>query len=195
MYETLGTALRQLRHAKDLTLEEVAEATGISIAMLSRAERDQRSPSPTIVGILASFYGVSPAALDRLSAEERLRTREQGRASSSRDMQFMHPEAHSMRRRQPRPSDVDESPWPPARMPVVGSVAPPADYSLSPAYPESTFDASGDREALTDAARVAEAALETTLRAARRAMASGDPEQIEAALSVVERLRAVLRDG
>ena len=42
-----GLRLRQLRHDRRETLEQVSEATGLSVAMLSRVERGERLPSPT----------------------------------------------------------------------------------------------------------------------------------------------------
>lgn len=50
-------------------------------------------------------------------------------------------------------------------------------------------------DALQDAARVAEVALETAMRAAERAKASRDPAKAVEARRVVERLRALLEDG
>jgi transcriptional regulator with XRE-family HTH domain len=40
-----GKRLRQIRRAKDLTQEQLAEAAGISIEFLSLIERGQNSPS------------------------------------------------------------------------------------------------------------------------------------------------------
>ena len=89
MDETLGMVLRRLRHARGQTLEEIAEATGISVAMLSRAERDQRMPSPETIETLARYYGVPVEQLEGHAIYQRSRQtgRPQSRAWAARMMQ------------------------------------------------------------------------------------------------------------
>lgn len=53
-----GAVLRKLRHNRDETLEQVSEATGLSIAMLSRVERGERLPSPDSVEALARHFEI-----------------------------------------------------------------------------------------------------------------------------------------
>jgi transcriptional regulator with XRE-family HTH domain len=51
-----GYTLRKLRRSRDETLEQVSEATGLSVAMLSRIERGERLPSPDSVEALARHF-------------------------------------------------------------------------------------------------------------------------------------------
>ncbi len=51
-----GYILRKLRHSRDETLEQVSDATGLSVAMLSRIERGERLPSPESVEALARHF-------------------------------------------------------------------------------------------------------------------------------------------
>jgi transcriptional regulator with XRE-family HTH domain len=53
-----GDVLRKLRHSRDETLEQVSEATGLSVAMLSRIERGERLPSPDSVEALARHFEI-----------------------------------------------------------------------------------------------------------------------------------------
>jgi transcriptional regulator with XRE-family HTH domain len=53
-----GNILRKLRHGRDETLEQVSEATGLSVAMLSRIERGERLPSPESVELLARHFEI-----------------------------------------------------------------------------------------------------------------------------------------
>lgn len=58
MYSDLGDTLRTLRLSRGETLTDVADATGVSVAMLSRLERGQRSPSPETLGMVARHFGL-----------------------------------------------------------------------------------------------------------------------------------------
>ena len=58
-----GEMLRRLRHEKGATLSEVADATGVSIPMLSRMERGERLPSSETLKALSSYYGASARTL------------------------------------------------------------------------------------------------------------------------------------
>jgi len=187
MDETLGTMLRRLRHERGLTLEEVAEATGISIAMLSRAERGQRVPSTEIVAALSNYYGVPPEVLERYAAELHYRSRSNPRQGS----------------RVPEPTQDRamrnvEPPWYDSQHPRRAEAV-SVDFSPSCAFEAGldlpAFDDSGasSTDALQDAARVAEVALQTAMRAAERARASGDPAQVAEAERVIERLRGIVR--
>jgi transcriptional regulator with XRE-family HTH domain len=73
----IGSRLRSLRRRQDRTLEQVAEATGISISTLSRLESGQRRPTLELLLPLARAYRVP---IDELIAtptvpDPRVRTR------------------------------------------------------------------------------------------------------------------------
>jgi transcriptional regulator with XRE-family HTH domain len=55
---TIGFRLRELRLKKELTLSEVAEATGFAVSFLSQLERDKVSISVDNLTRLARFYDV-----------------------------------------------------------------------------------------------------------------------------------------
>lgn len=57
--DALGARLRQLRRRADLTLQQVAGQTGISVSTLSRLESGQRRPSLELLLPLAHSYRVS----------------------------------------------------------------------------------------------------------------------------------------
>ena len=59
MRTTYGTAMRELRTDKNLSLRDVEIATGISNQNLSRWERNEVIPSVDACVTLAKFYGVS----------------------------------------------------------------------------------------------------------------------------------------
>lgn len=54
----VGPRLRALRAARDLTLAELSEATGISVSTLSRLESGQRRPNLELLLPLAKAHGV-----------------------------------------------------------------------------------------------------------------------------------------
>ena len=58
MDRRLNNRLRLWRANAGLTLEEVADLTGLSVAMLSRVERGQREFSPTTKVRIARCLGV-----------------------------------------------------------------------------------------------------------------------------------------
>ncbi|MGO2194606.1 MAG: helix-turn-helix domain-containing protein [Brachybacterium sp.] len=63
--DAIGPRLRALRQARELTLTEVADTTGLSISILSRVETGHRQPTLDVLIPLARTYQV---ALDRLVA-------------------------------------------------------------------------------------------------------------------------------
>jgi transcriptional regulator with XRE-family HTH domain len=208
----LGVRLRELRHQRRETLEQVAEATGLSVAMLSRVERGERLPSPESVEALARHFGLSAEILmsetiaNRMfnrygpessrHAAERMRTDEPGTARSYgvfREMAIEEALGAAAASSPPLASASGRAPDRTRRPPrphrdawVAASVGLTAE-SVPSRRPE--FDA------LADAARVAEVALMSAMSAAERAMASGDPQQIAEAERVVARLRRVLGEG
>lgn len=58
-----ATALRRWRASAEFTLEDVAGLTGYSTAMISRAERGERTLSPQAKVHIARCLGVSVAEL------------------------------------------------------------------------------------------------------------------------------------
>jgi transcriptional regulator with XRE-family HTH domain len=54
----VGPRLRALRQQRDITLAELARATGISVSTLSRLESGQRRPNLELLLPLATAYGV-----------------------------------------------------------------------------------------------------------------------------------------
>ena len=61
--QDLARRLVDLRRARNWPLEELAEKTGISRATLSRIERGDTSPTASVLGRLASAFGVSMGEL------------------------------------------------------------------------------------------------------------------------------------
>ena len=78
-----GYVLRKLRHSRDETLEQVSEATGLSVAMLSRVERGERLPSPDSVEALARHFEIPVDYLMSETIANRMVNR-YGEESSSR---------------------------------------------------------------------------------------------------------------
>lgn len=62
---SLGSRLRQMREAKGLRLQDVAEAIESDKGTMSLFERDVRSPSLEHLAALARFYGTTRSALLR----------------------------------------------------------------------------------------------------------------------------------
>ena len=57
--EAVGPRLRELRRQREVTLNDLAEATGISVSTLSRLESGQRRPTLELLLPLARVHGVS----------------------------------------------------------------------------------------------------------------------------------------
>jgi transcriptional regulator with XRE-family HTH domain len=55
---SLGQRLRTMRHARGLSLQEVAAASGLSVGMISQIERGGNSPSYRSLRMLSSALGV-----------------------------------------------------------------------------------------------------------------------------------------
>ena len=55
--------LRDLRREANITLEDLAERTGVSFSTLSRIESGQNQPSLTTLASLSEHFGLSPANL------------------------------------------------------------------------------------------------------------------------------------
>lgn len=63
MDEDLARRLIDLRRARNWSLDELSERTGISRATLSRIERGDTSPTAVVLGQLAQAFGLSMAEL------------------------------------------------------------------------------------------------------------------------------------
>jgi transcriptional regulator with XRE-family HTH domain len=59
----VGDKIKRLRDARALTQEELAARAGITVAALSRIERNSAEPRPTTRRKLAEALGVNPAEL------------------------------------------------------------------------------------------------------------------------------------
>lgn len=70
--EALGTRVRNLRRERAWTLEELAERSGVSRAMLSKIERGEKSPTLVVAARVAGGLGIG---LSELVEEPRARSR------------------------------------------------------------------------------------------------------------------------
>lgn len=68
--EKLGFRVRELRRAKGLTLNELAEASGVSRAMISKIERGEKNPTLVVTARISEGLGVT---LSQLAGVERRR--------------------------------------------------------------------------------------------------------------------------
>jgi len=66
----VGDRIKQLRDARALTQEEVAEKAGITVAALSRIERNNAEPRPTTRRKLARALGVDPEDLVQVGGSD-----------------------------------------------------------------------------------------------------------------------------
>lgn len=57
---TLGSKLRELREARDMSLRELAKRIGVSAPFLSDIELGRRFPAPDKIDLLARALGVEP---------------------------------------------------------------------------------------------------------------------------------------
>lgn len=58
-----GAHVRQLREARDLTIEDLAEAAGVGARQVARVEAGRSSPSLLWLLAMASGLGVRPTSL------------------------------------------------------------------------------------------------------------------------------------
>ena len=59
----VGAKLQRLRRDRNWTLQEASQATGISISMLSKIEREDLSPTVTTLSRIAAGFGIEVASL------------------------------------------------------------------------------------------------------------------------------------
>ncbi|HBK01674.1 MAG TPA: hypothetical protein DDY77_01395 [Clostridiales bacterium] len=57
--ETLGQKLKELRHSKNLTTKQVAEAIGLTRNAITNYESNIREPSLSVLKSLCDFFDVS----------------------------------------------------------------------------------------------------------------------------------------
>lgn len=67
--DRLGERVRELRRERGLTLEELAERSGVSRAMISKLERGEKNPTLVVAAKLAEGFGVTLSQL--VGMEER----------------------------------------------------------------------------------------------------------------------------
>src|SRR4051812_21714336 len=67
--ERLGVRMKDLRRERGLTLEELAEYSGVSRAMISKVERGEKNPTLVVAAKVAEGLGVTLSEL--LGVEER----------------------------------------------------------------------------------------------------------------------------
>ncbi len=70
----IGTNIRQLRKAKDISQEQLAEAVGVTVQAVSKWETQQSLPDIGIVPEIAEFFGVTLDSLFFGNAEENTKT-------------------------------------------------------------------------------------------------------------------------
>lgn len=63
--ERLGQRIKAVRLARELTLEQLAERSGVSRAMISRVERGESSPTAALLDRLCAGLGIVLSALFR----------------------------------------------------------------------------------------------------------------------------------
>jgi transcriptional regulator with XRE-family HTH domain len=66
MATTVGPRIRALRVARDLSLRDLADRSGVSAPMLSQVERGETSPTLAVAGKIAEGFGLSLSQLLRL---------------------------------------------------------------------------------------------------------------------------------
>lgn len=74
--EFLGERIRELRKARDITLAELAEATGLSVGYLSQVERDISDPSIKALHDIAAALGVNISWFFDASSPEHIEERD-----------------------------------------------------------------------------------------------------------------------
>lgn len=67
--QSIGPAIRTMRHEQGLTLEDLSARAGLSASHLSRMERNQTLPSFTVLASIARVLGVSIDHFAKLEQE------------------------------------------------------------------------------------------------------------------------------
>lgn len=200
----LGARLRDLRRRRGETLEQVSDATGLSVAMLSRIERGERLPSPDSVEALARHFGLPVDDLLSDTIAARMAS-SYGRARSGRGVEGLTNlnEIMAALSELPHATRPSESPGSEG----IGSLRSSAGTShgadwgprsgvysraFTPRPIEDLFPRRDFAEHLEDATRVAEVALGSAVAAAERAIRSGDAHLAQQGRAALARLRRML---
>lgn len=69
--EVMAINLRRLRHAKEMTQEELAERAGLSARYVGAIERANKSASVSVLGRIADALEIEPAELIRRTSKQR----------------------------------------------------------------------------------------------------------------------------
>jgi len=69
--EVMAINLRRLRHAKEMTQEELAERAGLSARYVGAIERANKSASVSVLGRIADALEVEPAELIQRATKRR----------------------------------------------------------------------------------------------------------------------------
>lgn len=67
--EAISASLKKQRMARDWSLADLAERSGVSKAMISKIERGEASPTATVLGKLSGAFGLSLSALLALAEQ------------------------------------------------------------------------------------------------------------------------------
>lgn len=119
----LAANIRRLRHARDLTLDELASRSGVSRAMISKIERNVAVPTATVLGKLALGLEVG---LSRLIGEQ-----------SERRPTMLSPEAQAVYH-DPETGFIRTSlspSFPDRRVEFAFNVLPPRQSAVFPPHP------------------------------------------------------------
>jgi transcriptional regulator with XRE-family HTH domain len=76
----LAARIRLERNSRNWSMDELSKLAGVSRAMISKIEREECSPTATVLGRLSGAFGISMSALLAVTEDERrrfLRFREQ----------------------------------------------------------------------------------------------------------------------
>lgn len=96
---SIAARLQALRSAQGLSLSQLAAASGVSKAMISRVERTESSPTAAVLGRLAAGLGISLGELFAPPAPEQQRLHRRAEQPTWRDPEIGY------RRRQVAPLD------------------------------------------------------------------------------------------
>lgn len=70
--QRLGERIRELRRKQDLTLEGLAEQSGVSRAMISKVERGEKNPTIVVTAKLAEAFGLTLSQLVGVEEQKRV---------------------------------------------------------------------------------------------------------------------------
>jgi transcriptional regulator with XRE-family HTH domain len=186
-----GVMLRQLRKDRGATLSEVADATGISVPMLSRMERGERLPSSETLKALSAYYGASAKVLAKAAGQQHSLNR--------------YPDSWTEEPLGEPGLDLSLASLSPNR-PVVAALrleepsAPRANTPRAPVFRAQPISAMFDvesetpSEAVEDATVAAEAAVRQLVREVRRSAHSMNEAERERARTEIESLRGILAE-